>query len=97
MSLLSRPSVNNSRNLAHKLSQTLAHEKLGDAADCLRECIEVLETVNNPELTESVARLIRKIQQSQQEIQVVKSQAHVTESCGFGMSNSIFNFSAQHA
>ncbi|CAN5465256.1 hypothetical protein BH10PSE16_BH10PSE16_04210 [soil metagenome] len=97
MTLLSFPSENKSRNLAHKLSQTLAHEKLGDAADCLRECVEVLETVGNPELKEIVARLIRKINQSQQEIQVVKSQAHVTEYSGFGNSNSIFNLSSQHA
>ncbi|ABM39594.1 hypothetical protein [Polaromonas naphthalenivorans] len=97
MTLLSFPSENKSRNLPHKLSQTLAHEKFGDAVDCLRECVEVLETISNPENQEFLARFIRKIKQSQQELQIVKSQAHVTECGGFGNSNSIFNLSIHHA
>jgi hypothetical protein len=91
------PSENKSRHLAHKLSRTLAHEKLGDAADCLKECVEVLETIGNPELQEIVTRMIRRVNQAQQELQVVKSQSHVTEYSGFGYSSSIFNLSMKHA
>ena len=76
-------------------SSILDTERLGDALDSLKECVENLETLKSPDLIEFKEQFSMRLKKMCAEIEIKKGQAHVTESGVGGESgwtNSIFNY-----